>query len=50
LLVIAILQAGRAVLGLDVMVDGHHVPVMASWIASGVALFLSLMLFAEARR
>ncbi len=50
LLVIAIAQATRAFLGLDVVVDGHPIPVTASWIAAAVAGLLCVMLFVEARR
>ena len=49
-LVVAIGQATRAYFGFDVVIDGHPIPVAASWIAAGVAAFLSVMLFMEARR
>ncbi len=45
LLVIAIAQGFRAYMGIDVVVDGYHVPIMASWVAAGVAGLLSLGLF-----
>ena len=50
LLLIAVVQAVRAFLGFDVIIDGYHVPVMASWIAAGVLGLLSLMVLSEARR
>jgi len=49
LLVIALAQGARAFLGLEVTIDGVQVPVVASWIAAGVAGLLALMLFREAR-
>jgi hypothetical protein len=49
LLVIAGAQAARAYLGLDVVIDGFHVPIVASWAAAAVAGFLSLMVLSEAR-
>lgn len=49
LAIVAIAQAARAALGVDVIVDGYAVPVMASWIAAAVAGVVSLMLFREAR-
>ena len=50
LLLIAAVQAVRAFLGFDVIIDGYHVPLMASWIAAGVLGVLSLMVLGEARR
>ena len=50
LLLIAAVQAVRAFLGFDVIIDGYHVPLMASWIAAGVLGLLSLMVLSEARR
>jgi len=49
LLIIALAQATRAFLGLEVVVDGYSVPVVASWIAAAVAGALGLLLFREAR-
>jgi hypothetical protein len=45
---IAAAQATRAFLGVDVVVDTFHVPIVASWVAAGVGAFISLMLFREA--
>ena len=50
LLAIAAVQAVRAFTGIDVVIDGFHVPVMASWIAAGVIGLVGLMTFSEARR
>jgi hypothetical protein len=50
LLVIAVGQAVRAYLGLEVVIDGHQIPITASWIAAAVAGLLSVMLFVEAKR
>lgn len=49
LLIVAILQATRAALGIEVIVDGYPVPIVASWIAAAVAGVLALMMFREAR-
>ena len=49
LLVVALAQAARAYLGVEVLINGYSVPVVASWVAAAVAAFLSLMLFREAR-
>lgn len=50
LLIVAIAQAARAAMGVDVLIDNtFHVPIMASWIAAAVAGFLAIMLFREAR-
>ena len=49
LLVVALAQAARAYLGVEVLIDGYAVPVIASWVAAGVAGLISLMLFREAR-
>ena len=49
LAVIALAQATRAFLGIDVVIDGYHVPIAASWIAAVVAGVISVMLFREAR-
>jgi hypothetical protein len=46
---VAIAQATRAALGVEVVIDGYQVPVMASWIAAAVAGVVSLMAFREAR-
>jgi hypothetical protein len=46
---VAIAQATRAALGVEVVIDGYQVPVMASWIAAVVAGIVSLMAFREAR-
>lgn len=45
---VAAAQATRAYLGVDVVVDAYHVPIVASWIAAGVAALISVMLFREA--
>lgn len=50
LFAVAIAQAARAYMGVDVVIGDVHVPIVASWAAAGVAGFLSLMLFVEARR
>jgi hypothetical protein len=47
--IVAIAQATRAALGVEVVIDGYQVPVMASWIAAVVAGIVSLMAFREAR-
>lgn len=49
LLIVGLAQATRAYLGLEVIVDGYQVPIMASWIAAGVAGALALLLFRESR-
>lgn len=46
--VIAIAQAVRAFTGVDVVVNGYHVPVMMSWIAAAVAGIIAVLAFREA--
>jgi uncharacterized membrane protein len=50
LLLIAVVQAVRAFLGFEVIIDGYAVPVMASWVVAIVLGLLSLMVLGEARR
>jgi hypothetical protein len=50
LLFIAGVQAVRAYLAFDVVIDGFHVPVIASWAAAGLLGLLALLTLAEARR
>ena len=49
-LLIAAAHAYRAYAGLDVVVAGHVIPVLASWICAGVTAFLGIMLFVELPR
>jgi len=48
LAVIAVGQGLRAYYGLELTVGTYHVPVMASWIASGVTGVVALFAFREA--
>ena len=48
-LVVAVAQATRAALGVEVVIDGFQVPIVASWIAAAVAGLLAIMLFRESR-
>jgi hypothetical protein len=48
LALVALAQAWRAAMGVDVVIDGFHVPLVASWVAAAVAGVVSLMLFREA--
>lgn len=50
LFIVAIAQAARAYLGLDVVIGDFHMPIIASVGAAVVTGFLSIMLFVEARR
>lgn len=50
LLIVALAQATRAFLGVEVLIGGYSVPIVASWIAAAVAGLISVMLFSEARR
>jgi hypothetical protein len=50
LLLIAAVQAVRAFLGFEVIIDGYAVPVMASSVVAIVLGLLSLMVLGEARR
>ncbi len=43
--VVAVLQLARAYAGWDVVVHGSSVPIMASWIAAGVAAVLAWLGF-----
>ena len=47
---IAVMQAVRAVLGFEVIVNGFAVPVIASWAAAAILGLLSVMVLREARR
>jgi len=49
-LLVAAAHVYRAYAGLPVVVDGHDIPVMASWIAAAVAALLGLMVLVESRR
>lgn len=49
LAVIALGQATRAFLSIDVAIDTFHVPVLWSWVAAAVAGLISIMLFREAQ-
>jgi hypothetical protein len=50
LLLIAVVQAVRAFLGFEVIINGYAVPVLASWIVAGVLGVIGLMVLREARR
>lgn len=50
LLAIAVVQGLRATSGVDLIVDGYQVPVIASWAAAGIATLLGLMVLRESRR
>jgi hypothetical protein len=43
-LVIAAAHAYRAYAGLDVVVAGHAIPILASWICAGVTAVLGILL------
>jgi hypothetical protein len=45
---IAVAQAARAFYGLDVVVNGYHVPVAMSWAAAVIGAFVAVMAFREA--
>jgi lipopolysaccharide export LptBFGC system permease protein LptF len=47
LFVVAAAHAYRAYAGLDLIVAGHAIPILASWICAVVAAFLGIMLFVE---
>ena len=49
-LLVAAAHAYRAYAGLAVIVGGHEIPVMASWIAAAVSAVIGLMLFREGGR
>jgi hypothetical protein len=49
-LAVAALHVYRIYAGLTVVVGGHEISMMASWIGAGVAAVLGIMLFMEARR
>jgi hypothetical protein len=44
LLLIAVAHAYRAYAGLDVVVAGHAIPILASWICAGVTALLGILL------
>ena len=47
LLVVAAAHAYRAYAGLDLIVAGHAISILTSWICAVVAAFLGIMLFVE---
>jgi hypothetical protein len=47
LLVVAAAHAYRAYAGLDLVVAGHAIPIVVSWVAAAVTAILGLMLFVE---
>lgn len=50
LLFIAAMQAVRAVLGFEVIINGFAVPVIASWAAAAILGALGFMVLREAQR
>ncbi len=49
-LLVAAAHVYRAYMALPVVIDGHPISVMASWIAAAVSGVVGIMLFMEARR
>ena len=49
LAVIAMGQATRAFLNIDVAIGDFHVPIIGSWVAAAIAGLISVMLFREAQ-
>ncbi len=49
-LVVAAAHGYRLYAGLPVVVGGHDIPMMASWIGGAVAALLGIMMLVEARR
>jgi len=49
-LIVAAAHAYRAYTGVTVVVDGHEVPMMASWIGGVIAALFGIMLLVESRR
>ena len=47
LLVVAAAHAYRAYYGLNLIVAGHDIPILVSWIATAVCAILGIMLFVE---
>jgi len=47
LLLIAACHAYRAYAGLDLIIAGHAIPIVASWVAAAVCAILGIMLFVE---
>jgi hypothetical protein len=45
---IAAAQAVRAYYGLEVVVNGYHVPVALSWAAAGIGALVAILAFREA--
>lgn len=48
LMAIAVAQAARALYGIDITVNGYHVPFITSWILAAVAAFVGVLAFREA--
>lgn len=49
-LIVAAAHAYRAYSGFTVVVDGHDIPMMVSWIGGVVAALVGLMMLVESRR
>ena len=49
LLFVSVAQAVRAIVRIEIVVAGHQIPMIASWIAAVVAFLFSVMLFRESR-
>ncbi|MGA7675873.1 MAG: hypothetical protein WCA78_12620 [Rhizomicrobium sp.] len=47
LLVVAAAHAYRAYAGLDLVVAGHAIPIVVSWVCAAVTAILGIMLFVE---
>jgi hypothetical protein len=45
---IAVGQGVRAFYGLDVIVNGYHVPLALSWAAAGIGIIVAVLAFREA--
>jgi hypothetical protein len=50
LLLIAACHAYRAYAGLDFIMAGHSIPIVASWVVAGVLALLGIMLLVERRK
>jgi hypothetical protein len=50
LLAVAAAHAYRIYAGLSVVVGGHDVSMMASWVGAAIAALLGIMLLVESRR
>lgn len=48
LMAFAVAQAARAFYGVDIVVNGYHVPLITSWIVAAISALVGVLAFREA--